>query len=53
LRRSRQRPSRNHAAKQALQGALVNLNAVAENYPDLKANQNFLNGQEQEPTVSF
>ena len=25
-----------------LQGALINLNAVAENYPDLKANQNFL-----------
>jgi LemA protein len=29
----------------ALQGALVNLNAVAENYPDLKANQNFLDLQ--------
>lgn len=33
--------------------ALVNLNAVAENYADLKADQNFLNGQEQAPTVSF
>jgi LemA protein len=30
------------AAEGALTGALVNLMAVAENYPDLKANQNFL-----------
>jgi LemA protein len=30
------------AAEGALSGALVNLMAVAENYPDLKANQNFL-----------
>jgi LemA protein len=40
-----------------LQGALINLNAVAENYPDLKANQNFLNLQNQlaetENQISF
>jgi LemA protein len=40
-----------------LQGALVNLNAVAENYPDLKANQNFLDLQKQlaetENQISF
>jgi LemA protein len=30
------------AAESALGGALMNLLAVAENYPDLKANQNFL-----------
>ena len=30
------------AADAALQQALVRVNAVAENYPDLKANQNFL-----------
>jgi LemA protein len=40
-----------------LQGALINLNAVAENYPDLKANQNFLNLQTQlaetENQISF
>ena len=45
------------AADAALQGALVNLNAVAENYPDLKANQNFLNLQNQladtENQISF
>ena len=44
-------------ADAALQGALVNLNAVAENYPDLKANQNFLNLQNQladtENQISF
>jgi LemA protein len=44
-------------ADAALQGALINLNAVAENYPDLKANQNFLNLQNQladtENQVSF
>src|SRR5262245_8487164 len=44
-------------ADAALQGALVNLNAVAENYPDLKANQNFLNLQDQlaetENQISF
>ena len=34
-------------ADAALQGALINLNAVAENYPDLKANQNFLDLQSQ------
>jgi LemA protein len=40
-----------------LQQALVNLNAVAENYPDLKANQNFLELQQQlaetENQISF
>jgi LemA protein len=45
------------AADASLQGALVNLNAVAENYPDLKANQNFLNLQNQladtENQISF
>ena len=45
------------AADAALQGALVNLNAVAENYPDLKANQNFLELQgqlaETENQISF
>lgn len=44
-------------ADAALQGALVNLNAVAENYPDLKADQNFLNLQNQladtENQISF
>ena len=44
-------------ADAALQGALVNLNAVAENYPDLKANQNFLDLQRQladtENQISF
>jgi len=44
-------------ADAALQGALVNLNAVAENYPDLKANQNFLSLQQQlaetENQISF
>jgi LemA protein len=44
-------------ADAALQGALVNLNAVAENYPDLKANQNFLDLQSQladtENQISF
>src|SRR6478672_1535010 len=45
------------AADAQLQGALINLNAVAENYPDLKANQNFLNLQTQlaetENQISF
>ena len=45
------------AADAKLQGALVNLNAVAENYPDLKANQNFLDLQTQlaetENQISF
>jgi LemA protein len=44
-------------ADAALQGALLHLNAVAENYPDLKANQNFLNLQNQlaetENQISF
>src|SRR3954453_8239779 len=35
------------AAAQALQQALVRVNAVAENYPELKANQNFLDLQKQ------
>jgi LemA protein len=35
------------AAENALSGALMNLLAVAENYPDLKANQNFLRLQEE------
>jgi LemA protein len=45
------------AADAQLTGALVNLNAVAENYPDLKANQNFLDLQRQladtENQISF
>lgn len=45
------------AADARLQGALVNLNAVAEAYPDLKANQNFLDLQQQlaetENQISF
>ncbi|WP_395690971.1 LemA family protein [Nocardioides sp.] len=45
------------AADAQLQGALMNLNAVAENYPDLKANQNFLDLQgqlaETENQISF
>jgi LemA protein len=40
-----------------LETALVNLNAVAETYPDLKANQSFLNLQNQladtENQISF
>jgi LemA protein len=45
------------AADAALQQALVRVNAVAENYPDLKANQNFLDLQKQladtENQISF
>jgi LemA protein len=45
------------AADARLQGALVQLNAVAEAYPDLKANQNFLELQSQlaetEDQISF
>ncbi len=45
------------AADARLQGALVNLNAVAEAYPDLKADQNFRDLQRQlaetEDQVSF
>lgn len=45
------------AADAQLEGALVNLNAVAENYPDLKANTNFLELQKQlaetENQISF
>ena len=35
------------AADAAMQQALVRVNAVAEAYPDLKANQNFLSLQEE------
>ena len=35
------------AADAAMQQALVNLNAVAEDYPDLQANENFLDLQRQ------
>jgi LemA protein len=45
------------AADAALSQALVRVNAVAENYPDLKANQNFLDLQSQlaetENQISF
>ncbi len=45
------------AADAQLDGALANINAVAENYPDLKANQNFLDLQQQlaetENQISF
>lgn len=45
------------AADARLQSALVSLNAVAENYPDLKANTNFLELQQQlaetENQISF
>src|ERR1700710_2490650 len=45
------------AADAQLTGALANINAVAENYPDLKANQNFLELQKQladtENQISF
>jgi LemA protein len=45
------------AADAQLTGALANINAVAENYPDLKANQNFLALQQQladtENQISF
>jgi LemA protein len=45
------------AADAQLTGALANVNAVAENYPDLKANQNFLALQQQladtENQISF
>ena len=45
------------AADAALQQALVRVNAVAENYPDLRANQNFLELQSQlaetEDQISF
>jgi LemA protein len=45
------------AADAALTGALANISAVAENYPDLKANQNFLDLQKQladtENQISF
>ncbi len=45
------------AADEELSGALVTLNAVAENYPDLKANANFSQLQQQlaetEDQISF
>lgn len=44
-------------AEAALDKAMVNVNAVAENYPDLKASQNFLNLQSElsntENNISF
>lgn len=44
-------------AEQALDKAMVNVNAVAENYPDLKASQNFMNLQQElattENNISF
>ena len=42
-----QGPAQQAAAENALTGALKSLFAVAEAYPDLKANQNFLNLQEE------
>jgi LemA protein len=44
---SAQGPEQQAAAENALTGALKSLFAVAEAYPDLKANQNFLNLQEE------
>jgi LemA protein len=44
---SAQNPAAKNAAEGALTGALVNLMAVAENYPQLKANENFLQLQNQ------
>ncbi len=38
-------------AENQLSGALMRLMAVAENYPELKANQNFMNLQEQLGTI--
>ncbi len=40
-------PQKNIEADNMLTGALKTLFAVAENYPDLKANQNFLNLQDE------
>ena len=40
-------PQKNVEADNMLTGALKTLFAVAENYPDLKANQNFLNLQDE------
>jgi LemA protein len=40
-------PQENMQADNMLTGALKTLFAVAENYPDLKANQNFLNLQDE------
>ncbi len=42
-----QTPQENVEADNMLTGALKSLFAVAENYPDLKANQNFLNLQDE------
>ena len=44
---SAQGPEQQAQAENALTGALKSLFAVAEAYPDLKANQNFLNLQEE------
>ena len=40
-------PEEMMASNQKLSGAIANIFATAENYPDLKANQNFLHLQEQ------
>jgi LemA protein len=42
-----QGPAQQGQAENVLSGALKSLFAVSENYPDLKANQNFLNLQEE------
>ncbi len=42
-----QGPAQQAQAENVLEGALKSLFAVSENYPDLKANQNFLNLQEE------
>jgi LemA protein len=42
-----QGPAQQAQAENVLSGALKSLFAVSENYPDLKANQNFLNLQEE------
>ena len=46
-----QGPAQQAAAENALTGTLRSLFAVVENYPDLKANQNVLNLQEQITTT--
>ena len=44
-------PAKQAAAENMLSGALKSLFAVAESYPDLKANQNFLQLQETLNTI--
>ena len=41
------------AAEQQLSNAMVNLRATAEAYPDLKANQNFMNLQDQLRQIEY